>query len=166
MPSLDKLVVFGNSYGNALPSYVSSLPVALSSNLGISNNPFSYLGAHKWRNVEELFRLDLIHRENLRCDAVDGLDITASRNVLVFNCDIVTGDDAICVKSQNPYGDLLPTKNITITNCTITTTCNGFKLGTASFGSFENIVFSNSVIYGDANTSSIKCRHCTAMASR
>jgi polygalacturonase len=82
----------------------------------------------------------------------DGLDITASRNVFVSNCDIVTGDDAICIKSQNPYGDLLPTKNITVTNCTITTTCNGFKLGTASFGSFENIVFSNSVIYGDANT--------------
>jgi len=80
----------------------------------------------------------------------DGIDITASCNVFVSNCDIATGDDAICLKSENPYGDLLPTKNITITNCTLTTACNGFKIGTGTHGSFENIVFSNSVIYNDA----------------
>jgi len=82
----------------------------------------------------------------------DGMDITASRNVFVCNCDIETGDDAICIKSENPYGDLLPTKNITITNCVIATSCNSFKLGTASHGAFENIVFSNSVLYADANS--------------
>lgn len=77
----------------------------------------------------------------------DGMDITASSNVFVSNCDIDTGDDAICIKSENPYGPTLPTRNITITNCTLTTSCNGLKLGTASRGAFENIVFSNSVIY-------------------
>jgi polygalacturonase len=82
----------------------------------------------------------------------DGLDITASRNVFVCNCDIETGDDAICLKSENPYGDLLPTKNITITNCVVSTSCNAFKLGTASHGAFENIVFSNSVLYADADS--------------
>lgn len=82
----------------------------------------------------------------------DGMDITASRNVFVCNCDIETGDDAICLKSENPYGDLLPTKNITVTNCVITTSCNSFKLGTASRGAFENIVFSNSVLYADASS--------------
>ncbi|HEX4030633.1 MAG TPA: glycosyl hydrolase family 28 protein [Terracidiphilus sp.] len=81
----------------------------------------------------------------------DGLDITASRNVFVSNCDIITGDDAICIKSMNPYGDVLPTKNITVTNCTLTTSCNGFKLGTSSEGAFENIVFSNSVIYSNVS---------------
>jgi polygalacturonase len=79
----------------------------------------------------------------------DGLDITASRDVFVSNCDILTGDDAICLKSENPYGDLLPTKNITITNCVISSASNGFKMGTATFGAFENIAFSNSVIYTD-----------------
>lgn len=82
----------------------------------------------------------------------DGMDITASRNVFVNNCDIYTGDDAICLKSENPYGDLLPTKNITITNCVISTSCNSFKLGTATHGSFENIVFSNSVLYADSGS--------------
>ena len=80
----------------------------------------------------------------------DGIDITASSNVFISNCEIATGDDAICLKSESPYGGaVLPTRNITITNCTLTTSCNGFKIGTATVGAFENIVFSNSVIYSD-----------------
>jgi Glycosyl hydrolases family 28 len=82
----------------------------------------------------------------------DGFDITDSRNVFVSNCDIVTGDDAICLKSENPYGESRPTKNVTITNCSVTTSCNGFKMGTASHGAFENILFSNSVISNDASS--------------
>ena len=82
----------------------------------------------------------------------DGMDITASRNVMVSNCDILGGDDAICLKSENPYGDLLPTKNITVTNCVISSASNGFKMGTATHGAFENIVFSNSGIYTDADS--------------
>lgn len=80
----------------------------------------------------------------------DGLDITASRNVLVSNCDIETGDDAICIKSENPYGEVLPTKNVTIANCVLSTSCNGFKIGTATRGAVENIVFTNSIIYTDS----------------
>lgn len=79
----------------------------------------------------------------------DGMDITACRNVFVSDCDIATGDDAICIKSENPYGELLPTKNITVTNCVLSTCCNGFKIGTATHGAVENIAFSNSVIYND-----------------
>ncbi len=49
VPSLNKVVVFGNSYpSSAIPSYVSTLTadnlMTLSSTAGISNNPFSYLG--------------------------------------------------------------------------------------------------------------------------
>ena len=77
----------------------------------------------------------------------DGLDITGCQNVLITDCIIDTGDDAICLKSENPFGPeprLL--KNIEVTNCTLTTCCNGFKLGTSSEGGFENIKFSNSIV--------------------
>ena len=66
------------------------------------------------------------------------------------NCDIIGGDDGICLKSENPYGSDVPSsKNITITNCVVSSASNGFKMGTATRGAFENIVFSNSVIYSD-----------------
>jgi polygalacturonase len=80
----------------------------------------------------------------------DGMDITACRNVFVSNCDIIGGDDGICLKSENPYGGDVPvTKNIAITNCAVSSASNGFKMGTATRGAFENIVFSNSAIYSD-----------------
>ena len=82
----------------------------------------------------------------------DGIDITCSQNVLVSNCDIAAGDDAICLKSENYYGPTLPTRNITVTNCVLTTPASGFKIGTASKGAFENIVFSNSTISADPAT--------------
>jgi hypothetical protein len=77
----------------------------------------------------------------------DGIDITCCQNVSVANCSIDTGDDAICLKSETPYGgEPRLVKNIEVTNCKLTTCCNGFKLGTGSEGGFENITFSNSVI--------------------
>jgi polygalacturonase len=70
--------------------------------------------------------------------------------VRITNCSIVTGDDAICLKSENPMGpEPRLDKNITVTNCRLTTCCNGFKLGTSSEGGFENIVFTDSTVYND-----------------
>lgn len=80
----------------------------------------------------------------------DGLDLIGCKNVLISDCSIDTGDDAICLKSQSPYGgEVRVSKNITITNCVLTCCCNGLKFGTASFGRFENITFSNSVIFSE-----------------
>ena len=80
----------------------------------------------------------------------DGLDLTCSRNVFISDCLIDTGDDAICLKSESPYGSApRVSKNITITNCVLTSCCNGLKIGTATAGAFENITFSNSVIFND-----------------
>ncbi len=80
----------------------------------------------------------------------DGIDATNCRNVMIADCVIDTGDDAICLKSENPYGNDVPvSKNITITNCILTCCCNGLKFGTATNGGFENVTFSNSVIYNE-----------------
>ncbi len=78
----------------------------------------------------------------------DGIDPTGCRNVFISDCFINTGDDAICLKSYNPYGmTVQDTKNVTITNCVLTCCCNGLKFGTGSQGVFENVTFSNSVIF-------------------
>ena len=79
----------------------------------------------------------------------DGIDLTCCRNVSISDCDIATGDDAICLKSEGPYGVMGLSRNITITNCVLTCCCNGLKFGTATRGGYENIAFTNSVIHND-----------------
>jgi len=80
----------------------------------------------------------------------DGIDITGCQNMTVTNCSVQTGDDAICLKSVNPFGpEPRLVKNIAVTNCRLSTCCNGFKIGTETEGGFENITFSDSVIFND-----------------
>lgn len=77
----------------------------------------------------------------------DGIDLTGCQNVTVSNCTIATGDDAICLKSNGSGGEPRLVKNVKVMHCSLTTCCNGFKIGTESEGGFENISFSNSVVY-------------------
>jgi len=80
---------------------------------------------------------------------VDGIDIACCKDVSISGCDIATADDAICLKSENPYGEPSVTRNVTVTDCTVTGCCNGLKIGTETRSGFENIVFSNCVISND-----------------
>jgi hypothetical protein len=80
----------------------------------------------------------------------DGIDPTCCQDLLISDCVIDTGDDAICLKSESLNGaPVRLSKNIVVTNCILTGCCNGFKFGTTTYGGFENITFSNSVIYND-----------------
>lgn len=72
----------------------------------------------------------------------DGLDID-SRNVVVSDCYIDSGDDALCFKSHRAE----VCENITVTNCVLRSNCNAVKFGTATLGGFRNISISNCVIY-------------------
>ncbi len=80
----------------------------------------------------------------------DGIDPTGCQDLLISDCVIDTGDDAICLKSESLHGaPVRLSRNIVVTNCVLTCCCNGFKFGTTTYGGFENITFSNSVIYND-----------------
>jgi hypothetical protein len=99
---------------------------------------------------ENVFIRGLTIRNPVIGPNTDGIDLTCSRNVFVSDCHIDTADDAICLKSESPYGgEPRVSKNITITNCILTCCCNGLKFGTATRGGFENVTFSNSVIFND-----------------
>jgi len=65
----------------------------------------------------------------------DGIDIDSCEHVQVADCDIDSGDDAICLKATSPQ----PCGDITVTGCTLKTQCNGIKLGTESLGDFSRI---------------------------
>ncbi len=73
----------------------------------------------------------------------DGIDIDGCQRVRISDCEIVSGDDAIVLKSTLNR----PCRDITVTNCVLSTRCNALKLGTESNGGFENIVVSNCTIY-------------------
>ncbi len=79
-----------------------------------------------------------------------GITPTCSQNVFISDCMIDTGDDAICLKSENPYSEeVAVSRNITVTNCVLSCCGDGFKFGGATRGGFENVTFSNSVIFND-----------------
>ncbi|MDR1090193.1 MAG: glycoside hydrolase family 28 protein [Prevotella sp.] len=70
----------------------------------------------------------------------DGIDIIDCTNTLVKNCDIDSADDGICLKSH--MRDYL-CENITIENCTVSSSASAIKFGTASEGGFRNITVRN-----------------------
>ena len=73
----------------------------------------------------------------------DGFDIEA-KNVLIENCDVDTGDDAYCLKS-NDAG--FTVENVTVRDCTARSHCNALKLGTASHGVMQHVRFERCRIF-------------------
>lgn len=67
----------------------------------------------------------------------DGIDIEA-RNAVIADCDIDAGDDAVCLKSNNPDFE---GGNVLVTNVTARSHCAALKIGTASHGTLKNILF-------------------------
>ena len=67
----------------------------------------------------------------------DGFDIEA-KNVLIEDCDVDSGDDAFCIKSNDPDYTV---ENVLIRRCVGRSQCNVFKIGTASHGTVRNIRF-------------------------
>ncbi len=109
------------------------------------------VGASGWTlrpiNCTRVFIQEIIIRNPAIGPNTDGIDLTGCQQVAISDCLISTGDDAICLKSENPYGATPRlSKDITVTNCILTSSTNAFKIGTASEGGFENITFSNSTI--------------------
>ena len=76
----------------------------------------------------------------------DGLDIDGCSNVMVSNCRIDTGDDALCLKTTRQNGKTQSCRYITISNCILTSSSAALKIGTESHADFEYITVSNCVI--------------------
>lgn len=98
-------------------------------------------------NCDDVLIQGIAIRNSIDGPNTDGIDLTGCQDVVVTHCSVETGDDAVCLKSENPFGpEPRLIKNVRVTNCTLTTCCNGFKLGTNSEGGFEEITFSDSVV--------------------
>jgi polygalacturonase len=73
----------------------------------------------------------------------DGIDIDSCHRVIISNCNVSSGDDAIVLKSTSAR----PCRDVTISNCVLSSHCNGLKMGTESNGGFQNIVMTGCSIY-------------------
>ena len=72
----------------------------------------------------------------------DGLDLDGCENVLIENCDIDSGDDAICLKSSRN-----PCRNISVRGCKVSSNTAALKLGTSSRGGFIDVKVTNCYFY-------------------
>lgn len=77
----------------------------------------------------------------------DGIDIVSSSNVLISDSIIVTGDDAIAMKTISRDGaKAKPVENVTVTNCILTSSSSAVTIGTETAADVRHVVVTNSVI--------------------
>ena len=74
----------------------------------------------------------------------DGIDIVDCDSVAITNSYIDADDDGVCLKSHDPNAVC---QNILVRNCTIRSSANGIKFGTASLGGFKNVRLINIKIF-------------------
>ncbi len=83
---------------------------------------------------------------DLRMANCDGIDPDHCQNVRIANCHIECADDCVVFKNTAAAARYGPCENITVTNCTLTSTSAALKFGTESEGLFRNILVENCVV--------------------
>lgn len=79
----------------------------------------------------------------------DGIDISASKNVIIYNCEVNAGDDGICMKSSGtPKNGEALLQNVIIAECTVKEAHGGFVIGSNTDGGMKNIFVSNCTFDG------------------
>jgi polygalacturonase len=73
----------------------------------------------------------------------DGINIDSCRRVVISDCNISSGDDAIVLKSTSAR----ICRDVAVSNCVVSSNCNALKMGTESNGGFKNIVMTGCSIY-------------------
>jgi hypothetical protein len=74
----------------------------------------------------------------------DGINIDSSESIRVHRCDVLSGDDALVIKSTSATK---PCRHIVASECRLSTRTNAIKIGTESIGGFEDISISRCQIF-------------------
>lgn len=78
----------------------------------------------------------------------DGINIDGCQQVRINDCDIISGDDALCFKTTSSK---MGCKDIIVNNMKLKSNQAGIKMGTESIAGFEDIKISNCHIYDTKN---------------
>jgi hypothetical protein len=76
----------------------------------------------------------------------DGIDPDHCRDVEIRNCDIVSADDAIVIKTSDQEIDYGPSHNIAVKDCRVSSRDSGLKIGTETFHDISKIRFERCVV--------------------
>ena len=91
----------------------------------------------------------------------DAIDIDSCSDVLIENCKLDVGDDAVTLKSgSGPDGVRinLPTQNVTVRNCDIYASHGGLAIGSETAGGIKNVEIDNCRFIGTQRGVRIKTR--------
>ena len=99
--------------------------------------------------MENYFNCDnvLLERITVRNQANynnDGIDIDGCRDVIIRDCDVRSGDDALCFKAASER----PTERVLVENCRLYSSCNALKVGTDTQSDFRQVLVRNCQIGG------------------
>ena len=104
--------------------------------------------------MENYFNCDnvLLERLTVRNQANynnDGIDIDGCRDVIIRDCDVISGDDALCFKAASER----PTERVLVENCRLYSSCNALKVGTDTQSDFRQVLVRSCRIGGVAEDS-------------
>lgn len=78
----------------------------------------------------------------------DGIDIDGCQQVTIKDCDVDSGDDALCFKTTSSK---MPCSDIVVSGMRLRSSQGAIKMGTESMAAFENIKVSDCYIYNTNN---------------
>ena len=76
----------------------------------------------------------------------DGIDPDGCQDLRIANSTIETGDDAIVLWSSNIWGPALPTENVTVTNCRLSSASAALKFCDGNSNAIRRVTIDNVVI--------------------
>lgn len=86
---------------------------------------------------------------DVRYENNDGIHVNSSRDVVIRNCEIETGDDSIIVRANNRSltSPLNPVcERVTVSNCTLRSATCGIRVGWTNDGEMRNCLFKDLVM--------------------
>ena len=83
-------------------------------------------------------------RADVRSPNNDGIHVNCSRDVMIANCYIETGDDAIVVRANSrSLAENRPCERVAVANCVLRSHCSCIRIGYLNDGVVRNCAFSN-----------------------
>lgn len=119
--------------------YFGRVKNALLEDVTLTNSPSFHFVPHASENIE-VNRVKII--APARSPNTDAIDPSNTRNMLIHNCMIDTGDDNIAIKagSIDPLHPGAAVENITVADC-VFRAGHGASIGTETVGGVRNVVF-------------------------